>query len=182
MNQVLIQMHGHPGSGKSALARALGRLLPAIVIDKDVIASALIREGGPQEAVGGLSYQVMYAQAARFLADGHSVIMDSPCFWPRIEESTRAVADAAAAQWVMIETRCSDELRDARLAGRARLESNPATRDLGPMRPGMYHPDCERLLLDSSHPVADLVADAVDYVASHAPHWGAATRIPAVVR
>jgi hypothetical protein len=82
----------------------------------------------------------------------------------------------------MIETRCSDELRDARLAGRARLESNPATRDLGPMRPGMYHPDCERLLLDSSHPVADLVADAVDYVASHAPHWGAATRIPAVVR
>lgn len=177
MSLFLIQMHGHPGSGKSALARALGRVLPAVVIDKDVIASALIRSGVDFGEAGAPAYQVMYSQAARFLADGHSVIMDSPCFWPRIEESTRAVAEAAGVAWVMIETQCADELRDARLASRERLDSNPATRDLGPMRPGMYSPGCERLVLDSSRPVADLVADAMDYVVSYAPHWSAAARV-----
>ncbi len=161
---MLIQMHGHPGSGKSTLARALGRALPAVVVDKDVIASALIRERVDRGAVGGLSYHVMYAQSERFLADGHAVIFDSPCFWPLIEETTRAIAAAASVPWLMVETHCPDELRDARLAMRDRLESNPAERDRGPMRPGMYHPDCERLRLDTARPLEDIVDDALAYI------------------
>ena len=182
MRQVLIQMHGHPGSGKTALARALGRELPAVVLDKDVIASALIRSGVNFGEAGAPSYQVMYAQAARFLADGYAVIMDSPCFWPAIEENTRAVAASAGVPWVMIETACPDELRDARLANRERLESNPAVRDLGPMRPGMYHPDCERLVLDSSRAVEELMVEAIEYVRVRAAHWAAATEGAGVAR
>lgn len=162
---VLVQMHGHPGSGKSAFARACGTALPAVVIDKDVIASALIRAGTPWSEAGMPAYQVMYAQAARFLADGHAVVMDSPCFWPMIEENTRRIAAGAGVPWVMIETRCPDELRDERLASRVRLESNPAERDLGPMRPGMYHPGCERLVLESTKCVEEMVAEALGYVA-----------------
>ena len=180
MNRLLVQMHGHPGSGKSALARELGRALPAVVVDKDVIASALIREGVARETVGGLSYQVMYAQAGRFLEDGQSVVFDSPCFWPLIEETTRRIAAYAGATWVMIETVCRDDVRDARLASRERLESNPERRDMGPMRPGMYVPDCERLVLDTTRPLADVVGEAVNYAVNQAPHWGAATR-PAVL-
>ena len=164
MSLVLVQMHGHPGSGKSAVARELGRALPAVVIDKDVISSALLRSGVAREDVGRLSYQVMYAQAARFLRDGHSVVFDSPCFWPIIEQHTRRIASAASAAWCMVETQCSDEVRDERLAMRDRLESNPAARDLGPMSAGMYHPQCERLILDTSQPLADVVAGAEQYV------------------
>jgi predicted kinase len=182
MSQVLIQMHGHPGSGKTALARALGRALPAVVVDKDVIASALIRSGVAFGQAGAPSYQVMYAQAERFLADGHAVVMDSPCFWPRIEETTRAVAASAGVPWLMIETACPEELRDARLAARERLESNPAARDVGPMRPGMYHPDCERLVLDSSRALEDLVVEAVAYVRVRAAQWAAAKEGMAVAR
>jgi hypothetical protein len=66
----------------------------------------------------------------------------------------------------MIETHCSDELRDARLAIRERLESNPAERDRGPMRPGMYHPTCERLRLDTARPLEDLVDESLNHVRS----------------
>lgn len=164
MSLLLVQMHGHPGSGKSTLARSLGRVLPAVVIDKDVIASALIRHGLPFGEAGAPSYQVMYAQAERFLADGSSVVFDSPCFWPMIEEKTRRIAGEAGAAWFMIETYCPEELRDARLETRARLESNPTQRDRGPMRQGMYRPECERLILDTSVQVPDLVTDALAYL------------------
>ena len=164
---VVIQMHGHPGSGKSALARALGAAFRAVVIDKDVIASALIRAGTAWGEAGAPAYEVMNAQAERFLADGHAVVMDSPCFWPAIEKNTRRMAAEAGVPWVMIETSCPDYLRDLRLAARVRLESNPVERDLGPMRPGMYHPECERLVLDSRRSVGDMVNAALSYLASH---------------
>lgn len=162
MNRVLIQMHGLPGTGKSTLARALGQALPAVVIDKDVIASALIRHGMSFEDAGAPAYQVMYAQAERFLADGHSVVFDSPCFWPLIEQHTRRIAANAGAAWLMVETRCRAELRDARLAERPRLESNPLT--LPGRRPGMYDPDCGQLVVDSARPIEQLVAEALGHV------------------
>ncbi len=164
MTRLLVQMHGHPGSGKTTLARALGAALPATVIDKDVIASALIRTGGAFADVGAWSYAVMYAQAGQFLADGHDVIMGSPCFWPIIEHTTRSIAASAGATWAMLETICPDDVLDHRLATRSRLESNPAQRDLGPMRPGMYNPDCQRLTLDTTHPLPALVGEAIAYL------------------
>lgn len=163
MTLVLIQMHGAPGSGKSTFARALAPKLPALVIDKDVIASALIRHGVPFGEAGAPSYQVMYAQATRFLEDGHSIIMDSPCSWPRIEATTRGIAAAAGAVWLMIECTCSDEVRDERLRRRPRLESNPTARVQG-LPPGTYEPSCERLTLDASQPLEGLVEAALDWV------------------
>ena len=43
--QVVVQMHGMPGSGKSTVARELGQRIAAVVLDKDVIKAALLRSG-----------------------------------------------------------------------------------------------------------------------------------------
>ncbi len=157
-------MHGEPGSGKSTLARALGRALPAVVIDKDVIHSALLRAGVNPAVAGGASYESMRALARSLLEDGCSVIFDSPCFWPQIEASGRAIAVQFGAPWMMIECVCPPDLIEHRLATRDRLESNPLQRGAGAGRPGMYVPACDRLVLDTRRPLEELVADALAYV------------------
>ena len=63
----------------------------------------------------------------------------------------------------MVETECDAGLRDARLAARAGLESNPTT--LPPRREGMYDPTCERLVVDTARPVEELVAEALRHFA-----------------
>jgi predicted kinase len=163
---IVVQMHGEPGSGKSTLARALGQSLPAVVLDKDVIHSALLRSGVDPSAAGGASYESMRAVARELLAGGHSVIFDSPCFWPQIETGGRTIAADFGSPWMMIECVCPAELVEHRLATRARLESNPFQRGAGAGRPGMYAPACERLILDATQPLDTLVEQALAYARS----------------
>ncbi len=164
--QVVVQMHGDPGSGKSVLARAIGRALPAVVIDKDAISSPLLATGVDAPAAGAAAYEIMRELAADFLADGYSVIFDSPCAWPAIEERGRALAARAGASWAMIETNCPSPIIDARLVQRTARLSQPKARQAWYDRPGTYRPSCERLVLDSTRPVEQLAAEAVRYLRS----------------
>lgn len=101
---LLIAFKGHPGSGKSAVARALGRRLGIPVIDKDDIKDVL---GGVCENAGGLAYTAMFNIARRQLLHGLSVICDSPL--SEIGGYTMAcvVAHDTAARLVVIECACS---------------------------------------------------------------------------
>ena len=157
-------MHGDPGSGKSTLAREIGRRLPAIVIDKDTISSALLRSGVDRALVGPASYEAMRALAAELLEAGHSVVLDSPCGWPSIEENGRALAARFGVAWAMIETVCPDDELDRRLAVRSRLESQPVRREDWYARPGSARPGCERLTLDSMRPADEMADAAVAYL------------------
>ena len=157
-------MHGEPGSGKTTLAAALAPRVPALHLDKDVISSALIRGGIAPAEQGPGAYETLRSLAASFLAQGHSVILDSPCYWPAIEESGRAIAARFRILWFMIECQSPPAVVEHRLASRARLESNPARRGAGAGRPGMYQPVCERLILDTRQPLESLVADALSYL------------------
>jgi predicted kinase len=162
----IVQMHGEPGSGKTTLASALAPRIPALHLDKDIISSALMRGGIAAETQGPVAYEALRSLTASFLAQGHSVILDSPCYWPEIEESGRALAARFNAAWMMIECQAPSELVELRLATRPRLESNPTVRGAGAGRPGMYHPTCERLILDTSGTLESLVIDSVTYIAA----------------
>jgi predicted kinase len=164
MTLLFVQMHGLPGSGKSTLARALGKALPAVVIDKDIIKSVLLANGIEDGRAGAIGYECMHALAGRQLADGNSVVFDSPCYWPGIEERGRADAGRHRARWAMLECVCPDDELDRRLATREGLASNPAVRTMNGLKPGMYHPACERLTLDARQPVRDLVGQALRYL------------------
>lgn len=163
-SRLLIQMHGDSGSGKSTLAKAIGRALPAIVIDKDAIKSPIMENGIADQLAGGVSHDILRELAADFIEAGHSVVMDSPCGWPIIEERGRALAARLGVPWLMVELTCPDDVIDARLAGRSARLSNPTVRQDWNARPGTYRPSCERLVLDGTRPVEDLVREALVYL------------------
>lgn len=157
-------MHGEPGSGKTTLAAALAPRIPALHLDKDIISSALIRGGIPPAEQGPGAYEALRSLAASFVEQGHSVVLDSPCYWPAIEESGRALAARVGIPWVMIECQSPPAVVEQRLASRARLESNPTERGAGAGRPGMYTPGCERLILDTTRPLESLVVESLAYL------------------
>jgi predicted kinase len=163
-----IQMHGAPGSGKSTLARALGAKLPAVVVDKDLIATGAMRAGVPLPQAGAVAYEALWLLLASVLEQGYPVIHDSPCFWPNIEEQGRRIAAEHGAGYAMIEVTCDDAIVDSRLASRKVLESNPKAR-VNELRPGMYRPSCDRLIVDGAQPVEEIVETAVGYVSAVGP-------------
>jgi predicted kinase len=103
---LLIALKGHPGSGKSAVARALSRRLLIPLIDKDDIKDVL---GGQCEDAGGLAYTAMFNVARRQLLQGLSAICDSPLSEVGGYTMACCVAHDAAARLMVIECVCSAE-------------------------------------------------------------------------
>jgi predicted kinase len=111
----LVAMKGPPGSGKSALARALSRRLGWPLIDKDDV-----RDLSEQEPPG-LSYNVMLNIGRRQLLQGLSVICDSPLGYRFTYEAATRMAAEAGARLAVVECQCPD------LAiWRARIEARQA--------------------------------------------------------
>lgn len=116
----LIAMKGHPGSGKSAVARALGRELGIPVIDKDDIKDVL---DTICEDAGGLAYTAMFNIARRQLLQSLSVICDSPLSEPAGYTAASCIAFDTTARLVVIECFCSSEQE-----WRRRIEQRSALR------------------------------------------------------
>lgn len=115
-DRTLLAMKGPPGSGKSALARALGRRLGWPLIDKDDIRD--LTDAEPP----GLSYRAMLNIARRQLLQGLSVICDSPLGYRRTYDSAARIAAETGATLAVIECRCPDPaLWRARIAARQPL-------------------------------------------------------------
>jgi predicted kinase len=128
---VLVQLSGVPGSGKSTLARGLSEALGLVVLDTDVVKSALLSRDLGVHAAGPASYGVVLALAADLLAQGHQVVIDSPCRYPALLKSGQEVAEAEQLVrpqdgYVRLDAALPpDELLHAALTG---LEPNPPTR------------------------------------------------------
>src|SRR5262249_52812418 len=100
---VVVQMHGEPGSGKSTLARALAPRIDAIVLDKDVIKSAILRSGARETLAASAAYETYFDLARSFVEQRRSLILDNPVFWPRVEERWLEASAAASCPPILIE-------------------------------------------------------------------------------
>lgn len=162
---LVVQMHGEPGSGKSTVAQALAPEIGALVLDKDVLKAALIRTGIDDEQAGPAAYEAYWALATSLLAQGSSLVLDTPAYWPIVQERSRAVAEGAGAAYAMVECVCPDRAElERRLATRTALESQPRGAFDFTRVEGIAPPTCERLVVDTTRPLDQCVREAVTYV------------------
>jgi predicted kinase len=166
LNQLVVQMHGEPGSGKSTVARAIAPHIGAVVLDKDVIKAALLRAGIAEAQAAPAAYDVNFAQAESVLTLGHDLILDNPVFWPSVERRWLELCQRAGSPAVLIECVCADEVElRRRLATRDALESQPRI----PLKLSRHSSAAAtsfqpRLVLDTTRPITALVDDALGYI------------------
>lgn len=91
-----VQMSGFPGSGKSTLAREIAKRTGAIIIDHDIVKTALLEsidevEIDPKLA-GKISYNIDWSLIESFLSQGQKVIFDSPCLYDEMITKGTALA------------------------------------------------------------------------------------------
>jgi predicted kinase len=183
--QVLVQMSGAPGAGKTTISRALAPHLGAVVLDHDVSKSALLDAEVPVALAGRASYAVLLALAAQLVQQGFSVILDSPCFYANLLLRGQQIANEAGARYRYIECRLDDlDVLDHRLRTRPRMPSQVAgvwaqpTAGSGKSQvgasvfrawiAGMKRPASGGLVLDTSRPLADCLAEALAYITESA--------------
>lgn len=179
----LLQMSGVPGSGKSTVAAHVVDAFGAVAVDYDVIKSAVLDAGFDLASSAKAAYEVMYAQARHVLAQGHPVIMDSPCFWPRIVTEGMEIARQHDASYRYIECQVRDlNVLDERLRQRRRLRSHRRGVDYPPVdlgdelvdgeaffRDGMdrvQRPLDNYLQLDMHRPLSEVLPDVDVYLKS----------------
>jgi predicted kinase len=125
-----VQMSGCPGAGKSTIARAIGQRTGAVVIDHDVLKSALLAGGMSFGDAGRMAYETARALARSVLDQGLNVVLDSPCFYQEIVDADLRIAAETGACFRYIEC-VTDDLAEISRRLRDRTPLRSQRRDLG---------------------------------------------------
>jgi predicted kinase len=176
---MLIAMAGLPGTGKSTIARRLADAIGGVVLDKDVVRSALfppavLDYSAEQDEI---TFQAIYGAAGSIARTFPKVpvILDGRTFSRRSQ--IRDLIDAAAAIGTplrIIECVCSDEIAHVRLARDQAAGTHPASN----RTPELYRAvkaraeplTMPRLTLDTGTvPLDECVRRAVAYVSDPLP-------------
>ena len=191
MGDVVVQMSGAPGAGKTAIARELVRHRRLVAIDRDIVLTALLESDGAYNLKGDgaftiarvASYGVLKAIADDVLAQGFGVVIDSPCFYDELLAAGQALAAKHGVAYRYIECVTEDiGLLDTRLRSRPTLRSQRLSVDEPPIdlaadreRTGSElfadsiantkRPDTY-LRLDTTQPLDECVAEALVFLDS----------------
>ncbi len=167
-------MSGFPGSGKSTLAREIAAQTVVVLVDHDVVKSALLEEMpeiNPQQA-GKVAYNIDWSLVDANLALGNSTILDSPCLYPVMIEKGEALADKYGAKYKYIECYLDDyDQINQRLKSRETMQSQISKvssevvfrSTLENSKRPLNHPF---LIVDTSKPLKNYLQKAMDYINS----------------
>jgi predicted kinase len=168
---MLVLLNGLPATGKSAIAEAVARALPAAWLSVDPIEAAMLRVGIDREHRSDVAaYEVAFVLADAQLATGQHAVVDAVNGYPPVQERWQDLAARHRAGLVVVHTHCSDPaLHRARLEGRRRnlhgFPYEPSWADVEAMPATWYVPFPEPdLSLDAVEPLEGNVARAVALV------------------
>lgn len=165
----LLQMAGEAGTGKSTLARAVGRSTGALVIDKDDVTGPLIDEGALRPGEGGPGYAVVFRLTESAFEQGFSVILDNPAFWQSILNRGKDLASRHEADYRVVRCHCPDrEVQMLRLQGQGRQTGQPrswAELEASISRPDvMLVPNEPHLDVDTTQSLEACVSQVLEYI------------------
>ena len=100
---MLVQLSGVPGSGKSTLAYQIAQATDFVVVNTDVLKSALIGSGLRVSDAGAATYAAALDLASDLVSQGKSVILDSPCRYQELLDGGQSMANDAGVRYAFIE-------------------------------------------------------------------------------
>jgi predicted kinase len=168
-SRMIVIMAGLPGAGKSTLCRSLAELVAGVVLDKDVIRTALFPPARIEYSAeqDDFCQSLMIQTAGYVLArDPNAVIFfDGRTFSRRYQmEAVIESAEKFASTWRILECRCSEE------TARQRLEKDQAcgrhlagnrSFDLYLQLKAAFEPILfPKLVIDTDQPLEECVAQA----------------------
>jgi predicted kinase len=169
-DDMLIVMSGLPGVGKSAIADAIGRAMPATVISVDPIEAAMLQSGiGADQPTGLAAYVVADSLTRHIVGLDQSVVIDAVNAVAPARDQWRAIATEHDVAMRVIEVVCSDtETHRRRLAGRTRAHlpdfPEPTWTDVQRTRDEFEPWTDDRLVLDSMSNLSENVMRALAYL------------------
>ena len=165
---MLVQICGLPGSGKTTLAAAVADAVSVVALRVDAIEAAMRRYGVAAAQSGIAAYAVMHAVAGPHLRRGQVVVADAVSPTGAAREGWVGTAAAHGAALRVVEVVCPDPAEHRR-----RVETRPAdlpgfalpTWDDVRRAAREYEPrHDERLVVDSTRPVADVLPEVLAYL------------------
>lgn len=169
-----LQMSGFPGSGKSTLARHIGKRTGAVVLDHDIVKSALLKSMDARQldarTTGSISYDIEWALIDFHLSQGHSVILDSPCFYQEMLEKGKILSKKHHAEYKYIECYLEDYIEiNRRLKTRQQMISQIQEVESEEIFQASIHnskrpQDAAFLKVDTSRSIQDYIEEVMDYL------------------
>lgn len=102
-----VQMSGFPGSGKSTLSREISKQVNCVIVDHDIVKSALLHSINESpidpKLAGEISFNIDWSLIEFHLSLGLNVIFDSPCLYDEMIEKGTKLAEKYQAKYKYIE-------------------------------------------------------------------------------
>ncbi|MDN4608553.1 AAA family ATPase [Sporosarcina highlanderae] len=123
-----VQLSGFPGSGKSTLSRQIAKRTGAVIVDHDIVKSALLHSIGDglidAKLAGKISYNIDWSLVEFHLSQGQSVVFDSPCLYQEMVDKGVNLSEKYNVKYKYIECYLDDFHEvNKRLKNRVRLVS-----------------------------------------------------------
>jgi adenylate kinase family enzyme len=168
-----IQMSGSPGSGKSTLSRQIAKQTGAVLIDHDIVKSALleaIESDIDNSLAGKISYNIDWSLIEFHLSQGRDVILDSPCLYDELVNKGTNLSNKYNAKYKYVECYI-DDLKEInfRLKNRERMASQiiEITSEEAfryTIENSKKPTNIKCLLVDTSKPLENYVQNVLEYL------------------